>query len=70
MHEGLIVIREKDLSLQFASRPAIAVLKLLPQAGQLEEEGNFNDKNEGPIQFDMSDLEKPIFKLSQVSVRD
>ena len=27
MHEGLIVISEKDLSLQFASRPAVALLK-------------------------------------------
>ena len=27
MHEGLIVISEKELCLQFASRPAIAVLK-------------------------------------------
>jgi len=27
MHEGLIVISEKDYSLKFASRPAIAVLK-------------------------------------------
>ena len=31
MHEGLIVISEKDLCLKFASRPAIAVLKQLPQ---------------------------------------
>ena len=27
MHEGLIVISEKDYSLQFASRPAVELLK-------------------------------------------
>ena len=29
MHEGLIVISEADLSLKFASRPAVALLKQL-----------------------------------------
>ena len=31
MHEGLIVISETDKSLQFATRPAIALLKSLPE---------------------------------------
>ena len=31
MHEGLIVISEADKSLQFATRPAIALLKSLPE---------------------------------------
>ena len=30
MHEGLIVILEKDKSLQFASQPAVRLLKSLP----------------------------------------
>lgn len=35
MHEGLIVINKNDLSLKFASRPAIRVLKQLPLKDQL-----------------------------------
>jgi len=32
MDEGLIVISEKDLSIRFASRPAVALLKQLPKS--------------------------------------
>lgn len=40
MNEGLIVVSEKDLSLKFASKPAISVLKQLTQTETLLD--NFN----------------------------
>ena len=71
MHEGLMVISEKDLCLQFANRPAIAVLKQLPLTEALEKDNQLINPKVTPPPFpiDLTDLEKPIFKSSKVSVK-
>ena len=68
MHEGLMVISEKDLCLQFASKPAIAVLKQMPLKTCSQDISSTKDAS--PILIDLKDLEKQIFKESRVSVNN
>ena len=68
MHEGLMIISEKDLCLQFASKPAIAVLKQMPLKKGSQDISSTKDTS--PILIDLKDLEKQIFKDSRVSVNN
>ena len=62
MHEGLIIISQKDYSLKFASRPATALLKQLPQTDALKNEDYSLEQSESKI--DENDLSKTIFMTS------
>ena len=65
MHEGIIVVSQHDLSLQFASRPAIDLLLQQPNA-------NFKRSIEilqhHPQTVSRQDLQKPIFEPIVLSV--
>ena len=57
MHEGLIVVSEKDKIVKFASKPAINLLKQMPLTNYTE------DGQRVDMKLDPADLDKPQFKL-------
>lgn len=61
MREGLIVISEEERNLEFASRPAIALLKQLPK-NKLEFSKSLDPALDTKIE--QSDMHKPLFQLS------
>lgn len=63
MNEGLIVVSEKDRSLQFASNPAVRLLKQLPQAFE-----SLDNEITSQIQIIQDDLNAPLFDLKKVSI--
>lgn len=70
MHEGLIVISEKDRRLQFASKPAISIIKQMPRTDSGLNNDSATDKNDQQtIEIDEKDLDKPLFNLTTVSVK-
>ena len=64
MHEGIIVVSEKDKSLQFASQPAVHLLNQQP----LPEHDFVLDKNEKEIKIDQDFLSKRIFNNYEVAI--
>ena len=61
MHEGLVVVSEKDKSLQFASKPA---MKLLMKESKLDDSKSLSISKT----FDSSYLLKNIFAPTRVSL--
>ena len=73
MHEGLIVISENDRTLQFASEPAMRILRQKPETKKTSAESTLSvDKTQltdiSYFEIDQNDLHKPIFNLTTVSV--
>ena len=69
MNEGLIVVSEKDKSLQFASKPAVQLLKQTSK----KETGNSliaDKKNIPAIKLEKNDFEKPLFSLYQFEINN
>ena len=54
MNEGLVVVSESDMSIKFASLPAVCLLKQLPDK-------SIDTGLNGEAEIDLEDLNKPLF---------
>ena len=63
MHEGLIVLSQTDFNIQFASKPAIYMLKQIPPTG-------YANTETGGLRIELEDLSKPLFEPTTVSLND